>query len=63
MREGRGIHTEKWGWGGCREGMQRHIITGGSSLGAALVACLSMEHIATGFNSQHWKNQIPEIGQ
>lgn len=27
---------------------------GGGSLGAALVACLSMEHVTTGFNSQHW---------
>lgn len=37
---------------------------GESSLGAALVACLSMEHITTGFYSQRWKkNRVPKSGQ
>lgn len=34
----------------------------GGTLGAALVACLSMEHITSGFNSQRWKNQAPKAG-
>lgn len=47
----------------CREGMQRNKNkkqAGGGSLGAALVACLSMEHITTGFDSQRWKNHVPK---
>lgn len=62
--ERRGAHTEKWDLKGeCREGMQRKTKAGGGSLGAALVACLSMEHITTGFNSQRWKNHVPQAGQ
>lgn len=64
MREG-SVHTLRNGdlKGGCREGMQGNKKAGGGSLGAALVACLSMEHITTGFNSQRWKNHVPKAGQ
>lgn len=47
-------------WRGCKESMQRNKKPGGGSLGAALVACLSMAHVTTGFNSQRWKNHIPK---
>lgn len=62
MRE-EGVHTQRNGIGECRECMQRNKKAGGGSLGAALVACLSMEHITTGFNSQRWKNHVPKAGQ
>lgn len=63
-RERRGAHTEKWGLKGeCREGMQRNQKSRRRYSGAALVACLSMEHITTGFNSQRWKNHFPKAGQ
>ncbi len=61
MRE-EGVHTQRNGVlkGVC---MQRNKKAGVGSLGAALVACLSMEHITTGFNSQRWKNHVPKAGQ